>query len=71
MKITDKMHISLSVEDVKDLLIRQLYHSQGISGIFNVKFKIAKQKISSQHSQDCNCVGEFDGAEIIVDLNEK
>jgi hypothetical protein len=64
MKITDKTHISLSAEDVKDLLIKQLYHSQGISGIFDVKFKIAKR-------QDCDRLSEFDGAEIIVDLNEK
>ena len=71
MKITDKTHISLSAEEVKDLLIRQLYHSQGISGIFDVKFKITKQKIPSQHHQDCNHLSEFDGAEIIVDVNEK
>jgi hypothetical protein len=72
MKINNKKHISLTAEDVKDLLIKQLYHSQGISGIFDVKFKIVKQVIpsKSQYPQDSNYIHIFDGAEIIVDTNQ-
>lgn len=71
MKINNKTHISLSSDDVQDMIIKQLYHSQGVSGIFNVKFKIVKQAIPSIHPQDCNYIHIFDGAEITVDLNEK
>ena len=71
MKINNKKHISLTAEDVKDLLIKQLYHSQGISGIFKIDFKIVRQAIPSQYPQDSNYINIFDGAEITVDLNEK
>lgn len=73
MKINNKKHISLTSEDVKDMLIKQLYHSQGISGIFKVDFKIVRQTIpsQSQYPQDSNYINIFDGAEITVDLNEK
>lgn len=71
MQIQDKKHIVLTAEDVKDMLIKQLYHSQGISGIFDVKFKIGKRQIPSQYPQDCTYIDEFYGAEITVDENEK
>ena len=48
----------MSDEDVKNAIIKYLYSNQGISGIFEIKFK-----------KDCNY--EFDGAEVTVDLNEK
>lgn len=58
MKINNKTHITMSDEDVKNAIIKYLYSNQGISGIFEIKFK-----------KDCNY--EFDGAEVTVDLNEK
>ena len=70
MKINNKKHISLTAEDVKDLLIKQLYHSQGISGIFDVKFKIVNKPIGT-NIRDSMDHWVFDGAEIVVDLNEK
>jgi hypothetical protein len=70
MKINNKKHISLTAEDVKDLLIKQLYHSQGISGIFDVKFKIVNKPIGT-NIRDHMDHWVFDGAEIMVDLNEK
>lgn len=72
MKIYNKSHIRMTDEEVKDAIIKYLYTNQGLSGIFDVKFKIRKRQIpSSQYPQDCNYVDEFDGAEIVVDLNEK
>ena len=71
MKINSKQHISMTVNDVKDAIIRHLYHNQGISGIFDVEFKLKKVTFPSQYPQDCNYRTEFDGAEITVDLNEK
>jgi hypothetical protein len=71
MKISNKKHITLTVEDTKDLLIKQLYDSQGISGIFDVKFKLTQRQIPSQYPQDCHYVTEFDGVEITVNLNEE
>ena len=59
----------MTSEDVKDAIIKHLYHNQGISGIFDVQFKLKKRPISLDHPQEC--VDEFDGAEILVDLNEK
>jgi hypothetical protein len=70
MKINNKKHISLTAEDVKDLLIKQLYHSQGISGIFDVKFKIVNKPIGT-NIRDSMDHWVFDGAEVVVDLNEK
>jgi hypothetical protein len=71
MEMSKKLHISMCAEDVKDSIIKNLYYSQGISGIFDVKFKMKKKQIPSQYPQDCNYVWEFDGAEIIIDLNEQ
>jgi hypothetical protein len=70
MKINNKKHISLTAEDVKDLLIKQLYHSQGISGIFDVRFKVVNKPIPVSYRDEMDHY-EFDGAEITVDLNEK
>ena len=70
MKINNKKHISLTTEDVKDLLIQQLYHSQGISGIFDVKFKIVNKPIGL-NIRDNMDHWVFDGAEIVIDTNEE
>lgn len=61
----------MCAEDVKDSIIKNLYYSQGISGIFDVTFKVRQKPIPSQHPQDCNYIWEFSGAEIIIDLNEQ
>ena len=71
MKINSKQHISMTVNDVKDAIIKHLYRNQGISGIFDIEFKLKKVAFPSQYPQDCNYRTEFDGAEITVDLNEK
>jgi hypothetical protein len=71
MKINNKTHITMSDQDVKDAIIKYLYHNQGLSGIFDVEFKLKKVAFPSQYPQDCNYRTEFDGAEITVDLNEK
>jgi len=71
MKVNNKAHVSLTVDDVKDAIIKYLYQSQGLSGIFDVQFNLRKRAIPSQYPQDCNYVTEFDGAEVTVDLNEK
>jgi hypothetical protein len=55
----------MTKEDVKDAIIKHLYHNQGINGIFDIKFKLKKVTFSSQYPQI-----EFDGAEITIDLNE-
>lgn len=60
----------MTSEDVKNAIIKYLHRSQGISGIFDVQFKLRQRAIPSQYPQDCNYVTEFDGAEIIIDLNE-
>ena len=57
-------------QDVKDAIIKYLYHNQGISGIFDIEFKLKKVAFPSQYLQDCNYRTEFDGAEITIDLNE-
>jgi len=70
MKINSKQHISMTVNDVKDAIIRHLYHNQGISGIFDVEFKIIN-KPTGTNSRDHIDHWVLDGAEITVDLNEK
>lgn len=61
----------MSDEEVKNALVKFLYDNKGVSGIFDVKFKLRQRNISSQYPQDCNYTTEFDGVEIVVDLNEK
>lgn len=71
MKINNKTHVTLTDEDVKDAIIKYLYSNQGLSGIFDVRFKLRKRSYPSIHPQDSNYIDEFDGAEVTVDLNEK
>jgi hypothetical protein len=71
VQIHNKKHITLSANDVKDAIIRHLYRNQGISGIFDIEFKLKKVAFPSQYPQDCNYRTEFDGAEVTVDLNEQ
>lgn len=71
MKVNNKAHVTLNENDVKDAIIKYLYQNQGLSGIFDVKFKLKQKAIPSQYPQDCNYITEFDGAEVTVDLNEK
>lgn len=70
MEMNKKIHIAMCPEDIKDSIIKNLYYSQGISGIFDINFKLKQRQIPSQHSQDCSYVWEFAGAEVTVDLNE-
>jgi hypothetical protein len=60
----------MSDKDVKDAIVKYLYQNHGLSGIFDVNFKLRKRSYQSIHPQDCEYVTEFDGAEIEVDLNE-
>jgi hypothetical protein len=60
----------MSDEDVKDAIIKYLYHNQGLSGIFDVKFKIVNKPIGT-NPRDYMNHWVFDGAEIEVDQNEK
>lgn len=71
MKVNNKAHVTLNENDVKDAVIKYLYQNQGLSGIFDVQFKLRKRSIPSQHPRNCSYVYEFDGAEIMVDLNER
>ena len=70
MKINNKTHISMSDDDVKDAIIKYLYQNQGLSGIFDVKFKIVNKPIAT-NPRDYMDHWVFEGAEIMVDLNEK
>jgi len=70
MKINNKTHITMSVIDVKDAIIRHLYRNQGISGIFDIQFKVVNKPIGL-NTRDNMDHWVFDGAEIEVDLNEK
>ncbi len=70
MKINNKTHITMSDEDVKDAIIKYLYQNQGLSGIFDIKFKIVN-KPTGTNNRDYIDSWIFNGAEITVDLNEK
>jgi hypothetical protein len=70
MKINNKTHITMSDEDVKDAIIKYLYQNQGVSGIFDVQFKVVNKPIGLTIRDNMDH-WIFDGAEITVDLNEK
>ena len=67
MKIHNKTHITLSSNDVKDMIIKQLYHNQGISGIFDVKFKIEREFRKGIDPHDSDYIFIFNGAEVTVE----
>jgi hypothetical protein len=60
----------MSDEDVKDAIIKYLYQNQGISGIFDVQFKVINKPIGV-NIRDNMDHWVFHGAEITVDLNEQ
>lgn len=70
MKVNNKAHISMTDEDVKDAIIKYLYQNQGLSGIFDVQFKVVNKPIGIT-IRDTMDHWVFDGAEVMVDLNEK
>ncbi len=70
MQIHNKKHISLTSEDIKDMIIKQLYHSQGISGIFDVKFNVINKPIGVTIRDNMDH-WVFNGAEVTVDINEE
>lgn len=68
MEINKKIHITLCPEDVKDAIIKNLYYSQGLSGIFNVKFKVMNKPIGVTYRDNIDH-WEFQGADVIIDVN--
>lgn len=70
MKIDKKMHITLCAEDVKDAIVKNLYYSRGIGGIFDVNFKVKREFYKGTDPHDSDYRWIFDGAEVVVDLNE-
>lgn len=60
----------MTENDVKDAIIKHLYHNQGISGIFKVEFRVVNKPIGVTIRDNMDH-WVFDGAEITVDLNEK
>jgi len=70
MKVNNKAHVTLNENDVKDAIIKYLYQNQGLSGIFDVHFKVVNKPIST-NPRDYMDHWVFDGAEVTVDLNEQ
>lgn len=60
---TNKQTIILNEDELKDLIIKALYHSQGLSGIFDVKFIISRHFSPSLGDYKYEC----DGATITVE----
>lgn len=67
MEINNKTHIKLCPDDVKDLIIKSLYYSQGISGIFDIKFKVKREFRPAIDPHDSDYSFVFDGADITVE----
>jgi hypothetical protein len=70
MKIKFNKEISLSSDDVRDILIRHLHNDYNLSGIFDVKFAIRNKPIPGSDIHDTYDHWVFDGAEIRVSENE-
>lgn len=69
MKVNNKTHVTLTEADVKNAIIKYLYRSQGLSGIFDVQFKVVNKPIRLDY-RDSMDHWIFDGAEVTVDLND-
>ena len=59
MRLKNQVRIDLSSDDIKNAIIKYLYHEQKISGIFDIKFNLTKESDK--------CI--LDSALIIVDTN--
>jgi hypothetical protein len=71
MKINNKTHITLTDEDVKTAIVKYLSDNQGLSGIFDIEFRIKNNPIPTHNYRDSIDHWVFDGAEVTVDLNDK
>lgn len=66
MKIQNKKEISLSVQDVQNILFDHLTKEHELSGDFNFDFVVARKSFPSQYPSDSNYRHEFDGVKIVV-----
>lgn len=71
MIIKFNKEISLTPNDVKDIIIKHLHSNHNLSGIFDVNFVVKNKPVPSrQYPQDTVDRWIFDGAEIKVSMNE-
>lgn len=71
MQIKFNKEISLTPNEIKDIIIKYLHSNHDLSGIFDVSFVVKNKPIPShQYPQDCIDRFVFDGAEIRVSTNE-
>lgn len=70
MEMNKKLHIVMCPEDVKASIARDMYNIQGISGLYEITFKTKREFYKGINLQDSDYRWVFDGAEIIVDLND-
>jgi hypothetical protein len=61
MNIKNQMKIQMSLDDIKDAIIKTLYRERGISGLFNVKFNLKHYDALEGFM--------LDSATVTVDLN--
>ena len=70
MKIRFNKEISLSPDDVRDIIIRHLHSNHNLSGIFDVKFSVKNKPIPGADIHDAYDHWVFNGAEVKVSENE-
>lgn len=71
MQIKFNQTVSLTPDEVKDIIVKYLHFNHNLSGIFDVSFVVKNKPIpSSVHPQDTIDRWIFDGAEIRISTNE-
>ena len=68
LKITKE--ITLTADEIKDIIIRHLSVYHDLKGVFDINFKIGKKSYPSQYPQDCNYYEILTGATVRISENE-
>lgn len=69
MKTQNQIKVDMTTDDIKNAIIKYLYHEKKISGIFDVKFNIKRKQVPGSDLHDTWDVWILDGAKVVVDLN--
>ena len=71
MNIKFTKEVTLTENDIKDIIIKHLYEYHNLSGIFDVNFLVVNKPIQSTvYFQDTIDIWVFNGAKIKVSENE-
>ena len=62
-------HVTLTSDEIKDIIIKHLHKNFNLSGIFDIQFNIGKKSYPSIYAKNCN-YDILTGADVKISENE-